>query len=471
MHTKIIATLGPATSDEDSVRSLVEAGARIFRLNFSHGGKEGFIRMVDIIRGLERKLGQTLSILQDLSGPKIRTCDIGLGTLEISRGDEVLLGVPGQEEGRSEPVICLDLPAVIRTLKVGDTVALSDGMLQFHVTGRENELLVRMTAENSGIAPPRKGIAFPGKTTPLDALTAKDKVDLALGLEIGVDVVAMSYVQSAEDISALKAEMRQLGKTLPIIAKLERRGAIQNLQRILEETDGVMVARGDLGLECELSDIPAIQKRIISACNAAGKPVIVATQMLLSMVNSPLPTRAETTDVANAILDGADCIMLSEETAIGKYPDKAVAFMRKIAQTAEEFHFESSSGPKAPGDQEHPARFLAYAAALLAQKTRSKAIVCHSTSGATARILSACRPKQPVYALSPDPRVRHFTNLSWGVVPEAPKESEDSHQDRAETFVCESPAFAAGDCVVITAGQPKKNQMQTQTNVVKIFEK
>jgi Pyruvate kinase len=166
MHTKIIATLGPASSEEDAVQSLVDAGARIFRLNFSHGGKEGFIRLVDIIRGLERKLGVTLSILQDLSGPKIRTCDIGLGTLEISRGDEVLLGVPGQEEGRSEPVICLDQPAVIKSLKVGDMVALSDGMLQFHVTGRENDFLVRMTAENAGIAPPRKGIAFRARPRP-----------------------------------------------------------------------------------------------------------------------------------------------------------------------------------------------------------------------------------------------------------------------------------------------------------------
>jgi pyruvate kinase len=256
-----------------------------------------------------------------------------------------------------------------------------------------------------------------------------------------------------------------------LIAKIEKPEALDRLPQILAMVDGVMVARGDLGVEMPLEEVPVIQKRLISQARQAGKVVITATQMLRSMMESPRPTRAEATDVANAILDGADCIMLSEETAIGKYADKAVAFMRKIAQTAEEFHFESSPGPRPPGDQEHPARFLAYAAALLAQKTRSKAIVCHSTSGATARILSACWPKQPVYALSPDARVRHFTNLSWGVVPEAPVESEDSHQDRAEKFVCDSPAFAAGDCVVITAGQPKRNQIQTQTNVVKIFEK
>jgi len=472
MHTKIIATLGPATQTEEAIEALVKAGARIFRLNFSHGGKEGFVSLVEIIRGLEQKTGLTLTIMQDLSGPKIRTCDIGRGTLEIAKGSEVLLGAPGQEEGREEPFICLDQPALLRSINVGETVALSDGMLQFNVVGREGELLLRLRAENSGIAPARKGIAFPGKTTPLAAFTAKDKADLATGIELGVDVVALSYVQKADDILHLKAEMKNMGRVLPVIAKLERQSAIVNLDRILEESDGVMVARGDLGLECELAQLPALQKRIINAANAAGKPVIVATQMLLSMVSSPMPTRAETTDVANAILDGADCTMLSEETAIGKYPDKAVGFMRRIATLAEEFYFENQgASPKPPSDQEHPAKFLAYAACLLAQKTRSKALVTHSTSGATARILAACRPKQTIYAMSPDGRVRHFTNLSWGVEPVMPIAEDDNHQERAERFVRESPLFASGDVVVVTAGQPKRGQLQTQTNVVKVYEK
>lgn len=476
MHTKIIATLGPATQSKEAVRELVEAGARIFRLNFSHGGKEFFETTVRIIRELEEESGLTLTIMQDLSGPKIRTCDIGLGTLEIDKGQEVFLGVSGGEKeapvAEGDPYICLDLPEVIRSLRVGDTVALSDGMLQFNVVSREGDLLLRMRSENSGIAPPRKGIAFPGKTTPLDALTSKDKADLAIGMELGVDVVAMSYVQRPEDIVHLRAEMKQYGKVLPIIAKLERQAAIQSLHRILEESDGVMVARGDLGLECELSTLPAMQKRIIRACNDAGKPVIVATQMLLSMVSSPMPTRAETTDVANAILDGADCIMLSEETAIGKYPAQTVRFMRKIAKQAESYFYEDGADvPRPPHDQEHPAKFLAYAACLLADKTRAKAIVTHSTSGATARILSACRPKQSVYALSSDNRVRHFTNFSRGVIPSAPDESESSHQERAEKFVSENDAFAEGDTVIVTAGQPRRNQLQTQTNVVKIFEK
>jgi pyruvate kinase len=214
------------------------------------------------------------------------------------------------------------------------------------------------------------------------------------------------------------------------------------------------------------------QKRIIKACNKAGKPVIVATQMLLSMVNSPMATRAETTDVANAILDGADCVMLSEETAIGRYPGETVRFMRKIAYETESYLFESGQADLERGvAKEHPSTFLAYAAAMLAGKTNAKAIVCHSTSGATSRLLSSCRPKQSVYALSSNHTVRHFTNLSWGVIPAIPLDVLHDHQERAEVFVRQSPAFAEGDIVIITAGQPERGRSATQTNVVKLYEK
>lgn len=473
MRTKIIATLGPATNTMEAVRDLVHAGARIFRLNFSHGGREGFEKLVTVIRDLERETGETLAILQDLSGPKIRTCDIGRGTLDVTKGAEILLGTPGQEEGRDEMVICLDQPDIIRSLKPGEVVALSDGMLRFKVTERIGDLLVRMVAVNAGIAPPRKGISFPGKTISLDAITAKDRADLEIGLDLGVDMVAISYVQKAEDISRLKSLMRERGRMLPVVAKLERPQAIQNLDRIIEESDGIMVARGDLGLECDLPTLPALQKRIIRACNRAGKPVIVATQMLLSMVSSPMPTRAETTDVANAILDGADCIMLSEETAIGRYPAETVSYMGEIASQAEAYHFEDASArPVAPDYEAQSGKFLAFAACLLADKTHSRAIVCHSRTGTTARILSACRPRQPIYALSADERTRHFTQLSWGVVPAAPPEGDYNHQERCEQFIRDHVAFQEGDSVILTAGQPtNKRQLETQTNVVKVYEK
>lgn len=472
-HTKIIATLGPATQTEDQVRKLVHSGAKIFRLNFSHGDQEFFRERVEIIRKLEEETGYTLTVMQDLSGPKIRTSDVGRGTLEIVEGTEVLLGTRAMSEKTEEPFICLDIPEMLEVIQLDDSVALSDGMLRFKVIQRENEHLVRMQAMNSGLAPPRKGIAFPGKVTPMQAMTEKDKVDLAFGMELEVDCVALSYVQKPEDLQILKAEMDKLGRRLPIITKLETTAAIKDLDAILDETDGVMVARGDLGLEMNLAELPATQKRIINACNMRGMPVIVATQMLLSMVNSPMATRAETTDVANAILDGADCVMLSEETAIGNYPFDAVAFMRTIAYEIEAFQFEHKQDVVHPEDVDHPATYLAYAAALLAEKTRARGLVCHSTSGATARILSSCRPEQSVYALTADPIARHFCNLSWGVIPATPDTDIANHQERSEAFVRSHEAFEKDDIVIIAAGQPdsEKDPNKTQTNVVKLFKK
>ncbi len=471
-HIKIIATLGPGTETYEAVKELVESGAKVFRLNFSHGGREFFEQMVAIIRRLEEETGLTLTILQDLSGPKIRTCDVGLGAIEVSKGTEVLLGTKEKAATTDEPFICLDIPEMFEGVKEGDPVALSDGMIRFNVVKVEEEHLIRLQATNSGMCPPRKGITFPGMKTPLAPLTEKDKADLAIGMELGVDVVAMSFVQKPEDICNLRAEMIQYGRRVPIVAKLERVAALDCLEDIIQEADGIMVARGDLGLELDLAELPVAQKRIIKACNLAGKPVIVATQMLLSMVNSPMATRAETTDVANAILDGADCVMLSEETAIGRYPGDTVRFMRKIAYQIEAFMFESGKAAVSRGgENEHPSTFLSYAAAMLAGKTNAKAIVCHSTSGSTARILSSCRPKQSIYALSTDSIVRHFTNLSWGVIPAEPLDVIDDHQERAEVFVRQSPAFAEGDIVIVTAGQPEKGKSVTQTNVVKLYEK
>lgn len=471
-HIKIIATLGPGTDSYEAVKALVESGAKIFRLNFSHGGKEFFAKMVEIIRRLEEETGLTLTVLQDLSGPKIRTCDVGLGAVEVNKGTEVLLGTPDKYKDIEEPFICLDIPELFEAIKVGDPVALGDGMIRFRVLRVEEPQLIRLVATNSGMCPPRKGITFPGMKSSLAPLTEKDKADLAIGMELGVDVVAMSFVQKPEDICNLRAEMIQYGRRIPIIAKLERTAALECLDEILDEADGIMVARGDLGLELDLAELPGAQKRIIKACNERGKPVIVATQMLLSMVNSPMATRAETTDVANAILDGADCVMLSEETAIGQYGPEAVQFMRKIAYEIEAFMFSTEVvNVSVQGKKEHPAIFLAHAAAELASKTDAKAIVCHSSSGATTRVLSSCRPKQSIYALSNDSVVRHFTNLSLGVIPAEPLDVIDDHEERAEVFVRQSPDFENGDIVVITAGQPEKGKMYTQTNVVKLYEK
>jgi pyruvate kinase len=471
MRAKIIATLGPATRGPEQLMRLAEAGASVFRLNFSHGTAADFAPVVEDIRSLEERLGRPLAILQDLSGPKIRTCDEGLGTIEIGRGQRIVLALPGTPSVAGLPRLCLDQPGILAELAPGDSVALSDGQLRFQVEERQGPGAVILTALSAGLAPPHKGVSFPGKHLSLPAVTAKDETDLEGGLALGVDVVAVSYVQRAEDIVRLRSVMERCGRVLPIVAKLERANAIGDLARIIEHSDALMVARGDLGLECPMAELPGLQKRVIRACNRAAKPVIVATQMLLSMVGGPMPTRAETTDVANAVLDGADCLMLSEETAIGRYPVEAVAAMAEIASRAEDYAFELAPGPRPPADEDHPARFLAYAACLLAGRSAAKALVVHTDSGASARIASSCRPRQPILALAADVSVRRFLNFSWGVSPHPVARNVADHLERAESFVEESGWFAAGERAVITAGQPKAGEHRTLTNVVKIYEK
>ena len=350
-------------------------------------------------------------------------------------------------------------------------MVLADGGLQFAVRERRADGLVELEAENAGLVTSRKGLALPGKATKVRALTEKDKKDLADGLKLGVDAVAVSYVQTADDVREAKELIAAAGKCVPVVVKLERQSAVDNLDAILRETDVVMVARGDLGVECPLPHLPALQKRIISACNKASKPVIVATQMLLSMVNSPAPTRAETTDVANAVLDGADCVMLSEETAMGNFPVETVRYMRRITDEAECLLLLNRKLEEPDADKGIP-EFLAYSACLLADKAGAKALVSHSLSGSSARQVSARRPSQPIYALTPDPVTVKALNFVWGVLPVFVKnpEEEPSRLIRAENFIHNSPTFAPNDCAVITAGQVKGSSATPRgTNLVKIY--
>ena len=326
MKTKILATIGPASNKRDVLSKLIAAGVRIFRLNFSHGDSSSFVDLIKMIRELEIVHKTPITILQDLSGPKIR---IGTfpneGSLNVLKGDQLLLGPSSLMCNDEFPYIPFDHPEIFAELEQGDRLVLADGTLQFRVVEHREDGLFKLEANNNGIVTSRKGLALPGKSIPLPALTEKDKKDLVDGLALGVDAVALSFVQSPEDIREAKSIIRSHSdRDIPVIAKLERRNAVDRLDAILKEVDIVMVARGDLGIECPLPELPAMQKRIIRACNRAAKPVIVATQMLLSMVSSPSPTRAETTDVANAVLDGADCVMLSEETAMGNYPAKSL---------------------------------------------------------------------------------------------------------------------------------------------------
>ncbi|WP_028574962.1 pyruvate kinase [Desulfonatronovibrio hydrogenovorans] len=468
MHTKIIATIGPACSEQKMILKLVRAGVRIFRLNFSHGTARDFLDIISMIRKVEKEAKTSLTILQDLSGPKIRTGDLKISPLSVNAGDELFMG-PSEFMDDHPLYIPFNHDRIMSDLKTGDVVRVSDGGLKFQVASRGSGK-VRLTALNTGIITSRKGVSFPGIHTSISALTDKDRKDLKDGLEMGIDAVALSFVQGPEDIAEAKDIIEESGSWIPVVAKLEREIALKRLEEIIDISDAIMVARGDLGLECPLPSLPTLQKRIISACNEAAKPVIVATQMLLSMVSNPMPTRAETTDVANAVLDGADCLMLSEETAIGQYPVECVGYMAEIAEQAEDLFFEKGISPVEP-KKKGGESFLAFAACLMAQKVDAKALVAHTDSGFTARLISSCRPRQPIYGLSPQSNMQKYMNFSWGVISVDIPEQPRDHLQRTEMFAEHSDFFLPGDKLVITAGHPKSGQERSLTNLLKIYRK
>lgn len=469
MRTKIVATIGPASNTKEKLKELAEAGVSVFRLNFSHGGASDFVKIIEYIRAVEKEIGRPITIMQDLSGPKIRLGVVKEGSIQVSKGMGLLLG-PTEKHTHEMPYIPFDHEVILESLEPGDRLVLADGGLQFMVRKRRDDGLVVLEADNEGIVTSRKGLALPGKSTKVRALTPKDIKDLEDGLKLGVDAVAISYVQTGDDVREAKEIIAKSGRWVPVVVKLERQAAVDNLQEILAETDIVMVARGDLGVECPLPQLPALQKYIIRECNRACKPVIVATQMLLSMVNNPAPTRAETTDVANAVLDGADAVMMSEETAMGSFPVDTVKYMRKITSEAEKLllaHHLLEEPDKNKGIPE----FLAYSACLLADKANADAIVCHSKSGGSARQVSERRPPQRIFALTPEPETVKALNFVWGITPVLVPESDHkkTHLQRAQQFIDDSPEFKPDDSVVITAGQVKEGSPRRGTNLVKIY--
>ena len=473
MRTKIVATIGPATCSPEKIAQLAEAGVSVFRLNFSHGDPEFFRKVITAIREVEKQAGRPLTIMQDLPGPKIRIGLLPEGKFVLTQGDRLTLARERKEQ-EELPFIPFDHPTILAALTEGDVMVLADGGLRFRIDEKvENERFI-MTALDNGTISSRKGLTLPGKSIALPAITDSDRERLAVGMELGVDAVAISFVQTVQDVHDIKALLRSYGRgDLPVVAKLERQNAaIDNLEEIVDAADVIMVARGDLGVECPMPSLPALQKHIIHTCNRYGKPVIVATQMLMSMVNAPIPTRAEVTDVANAVLDGADCVMLSDETAAGNYPVEAVQYMRKITDEAENYLL-ARSGLVAPKDEKDTSRFLAYTACLLANSVSARSIVAHSVSGGAARMLAECRPSQTIYALTHSSVVEHALNFVWGVQPFflAPGDSSVSHLRRTQNFIASSNKFPIGEDVVITAGEYAPTDQSRRTNVVKIYHK
>jgi pyruvate kinase len=413
-RTKIVATVGPASSAPDVLHELLAAGVDVFRLNFSHGTHESHAATYRDIRAAADHAGRQIAVMQDLSGPKIRTGPLKGGEpLSLAAGD-ILHIAAGDEPGEPGRIYTPYRP-LIESAKPGDRLLLDDGRIELRVTAID-EAAVETRVVNGGTLGQKKGINAPGVALPASAVTEKDVLDLRFGLELGVDVVALSFVQTGDDVRRALDVMREAGRTVPVIAKIERPAGVDNLEAILEAASGIMVARGDLGLEMPLEQVPRIQKHIIRRTRAAGLPVILATQVLESMRAEPRPTRAEVSDAANAVDEGADAIMLAGETAAGKYPVRAVQVLDAVIRDAESMPAERVVPDGNPAGSRH-GKALCEAAVTLAATAQADAIVALTREGHTARILASLRPPTPVFAVTSRREVAGATALLWGVTP------------------------------------------------------
>lgn len=465
-RTKIVATLGPASWDEPVLEQLIEAGLNVVRLNFSHGDRESKKQLIDLVRSVSNRLGKPVAILQDLAGPKVRIGTFEDGPVHLRAGQHFTLtsrDVPGCDG--EVGLVYKDLPADV---KAGDTLLLADGALELTVEEVDGPD-IRCRVVTGGELSSNKGINLPSGTISAPILDDKDVADLKFGLENGVDHVALSFVRTADDVRAARAVMAEAGIHVPLIAKIEQQQGIENFGAILAEVDGVMVARGDLGVEIPFEQVPCIQKDLIGRANAASRPVITATQMLKSMVESPRPTRAEVSDVANAILDGSDAVMLSEETAMGEYPVESVKAMDRIARAAESiFPYEDWS----MRFERHVAlttdEAVARSACRTAEAVGAAAIVTLTSSGSTTRLVSKYRPPQPILAMTDREETWRSLALTWGAVPLLTPSSDDAQQleDMCLDIAVEQGYLKKGMTVVVTAGMPL--HVSGCTNLVKV---
>ena len=414
-HTKIVATVGPATSSPDMLEALIAAGVDVFRLNFSHGGQDGHGEVYRRIRDAASTRSCHVAVLQDLGGPKIRTGTLPGGQpIALVAGDELRIAA-GEREGSRERIFTPYAP-LVESARPGDRLLLDDGHIELRVLDVSNGELVTRVVEGGSLAQ-KKGINAPGVALPASSVTPKDEADLRFGLELGVDIVALSFVQTAEDVQRARDIMKIAGRSVPIVAKIERPAAVTNLAAILEVAQGVMVARGDLGLEMPLEQVPRVQKEIVRAAHAVGRPVIVATQVLESMRAEPRPTRAEVSDAANAVDDGVDAIMLAGETAVGAYPVRAVETLDAIIRDAEMSPRTERFAPAVDPTGSRHGRALCEAAVTLATAGQATAIVAVTKEGRTARLLSALRPPCPVFAATPRADVAGALTMYWGLTP------------------------------------------------------
>ncbi|MBX5450583.1 MAG: pyruvate kinase [Thermogemmatispora sp.] len=487
-RTKIVCTIGPASSSEERLEQLMLAGMNVARLNFSHGSHEEHAAVIERIRRISRRLGWPVAILQDLQGPKIRVGSLPDGQpLRLVPGSQVIVatrmpatngeGAPLEGKSAELPVIPTTYGLLAQDVKPGDRILLDDGLMELRVLASDG-LSARCLVIHGGLLKEHKGMNLPGVTVSAPALSEKDRSDLRFGVQHDVDYVALSFVRRPEDVlearrflQSLQAELaaeeghsRPPG-SIPLIVKLEKPEAVARLDEILEVADGLMVARGDLGVEMSLEKVPLIQKRVIARCNELGLPVITATQMLESMVTNPTPTRAEVADVSNALLDGTDAVMLSAETASGSYPVEAVAMMVRIIQETEADDRTAQPPQCRRLSQEHA---VSHAARALSEEASVRAIVVFTRSGNSARLISKDRPRRPILAYTPSERVYRQLALWWGVWPRLIEMHGTTEELIAtvEQRLLSDHLLAEGEHVVIMGGLPVASR--ARTNFVKL---
>ncbi|WP_187647531.1 pyruvate kinase [Nitrosophilus labii] len=455
---KIVATLGPNTSDK--IENMIKTGVDVFRLNFSHADHKTHKNSIKNIREISKKLHKKTAILQDISGPKIRIGEVD-GILELKRGDKIKLV---KKDPKSKYELSISYPEIIDYVKKDEFVFFADGSIRTKVIEKESEYLL-LEVKNSGILSSRKGVNFPQSNLKISAITPKDELDLAFGAKNGVDIVAISFVNAKNDILKAKKILNKNGANPWVIAKIETKKAVENLEEILEVSDGVMVARGDLGIEVGIEKVPVIQKRIIKEANRLKKPVITATQMLLSMVNSPYPTRAEVSDVANAVMDGSDAVMLSDETTVGKYPLKAIETLKNVIIETQNIY------PYYKKYEIKDSDAIAASVADLCKGLEPKAIVSFTSSGTTVKSISKYRPKAPIIALTHSRETSRKLKLVWGVeeIFEIPKiKNPEKLIEKFKEIALREKILKEGDKVIITMGSIVGKE--GTTNMIRIVE-
>ncbi|HKJ45750.1 MAG TPA: pyruvate kinase [Balneolales bacterium] len=467
-RTKIVCTIGPSTSSKDKIEELIRNGMDVARLNFSHGTHADHQKVIKYIREISESLNCSIPILMDLQGPKIRVGQMKDGAQMLKTGSQVTI-TPEKVTG-TESLIPIDYENLVQDAEIGNTILMDDGLLELKIISRDTNNLTADVVVG-GLLKSRKGVNLPNVKISIPALTKKDKEDLDFGLQQGVDYVALSFVRSAREVQDLISRIRARGSNAGVISKIEKPEAIAVIEEIIEESDGIMVARGDLGIEIASERVPLIQKKIIRLCRNAGKPVITATQMLESMIQNPRATRAESSDVANAVLDGTDAVMLSGETASGKYPLEAVKVMDKICRSVENQDaklYNSLTFQKPEWKEKQIIESLSYSCVRISEYVDAKVIATITHSGTTARRIAKFRPEVPIIAFTESQDVLRQLNLVWGVSPVRISQifNTDKSVQVMEEHLKKVGLVSANDRVIIATGMPIAKR--GRTNMIKI---